>query len=211
MSESREPALSAATASDCLDRLGLAGRVLDPRVTQLAPGMAAVGPAHTMAAVDVAGDPTDPYAGEVAAVDAIPAGAVVVVSTVAAAAIWGELLATAAVARGAVGVVSDGPVRDTAQLAAMAFPTFCDGRSPLDSQGRASIAAHAVPVACAGVAIAPGDVMVADHDGVVAVPEAAWGDVLRLAAEKGAGEDAVRAALRGGASLRSVFDRHRVL
>ena len=60
-------------------------------------------------------------------------------------------------------------------------------------------------------AVQAGDVMVADHDGVVAVPEAAWGDVLRLAAEKGAGEDAVRAALRGGASLRSVFDRHRVL
>ncbi len=211
MPDRREPALSAATASDCLDRLGLVDRVLDSRVAQLAPGMAAVGPAHTLDAVDAAGDPADPYAGEVAAVDAIPAGTVVVVSTVDAAAIWGELLATAATARGAVGVVSDGPVRDTAQLTTLAFPTFCRGRSPLDSQGRASIAAHGAPVVCAGVEIAPGDVMVADHDGVVAVPAAAWDDVLRLAAEKGAGEDAVRDALRGGASLRSVFDRHRVL
>ncbi|MEY4226314.1 MAG: hypothetical protein RL190_1071, partial [Actinomycetota bacterium] len=99
----------------------------------------------------------------------------------------------------------------TAQLAAMGFPTFCDGRSPLDSQGRASIAAHAVPVSCGGVEIAPGDVMVADHDGVVAVPAAAWADVARLAAEKGEGEDAVRAALRAGETLRTVFDRHRVL
>lgn len=204
-------ALSAATASDCLDRLGLVGRVLDPRIVQLAPGMAAVGPAHTLRAVDVPGAAEDPYAGEVAAVDAIPAGAVVVIGTVAAAAIWGELLATAATARGGVGVVSDGPVRDTAQLAAMGFPTFCDGRSPLDSQGRASIAAHAVPVACGGVEIEHGDVMVADHDGVVAVPAAAWADVARLAGEKGEGEDAVRAALRAGESLRTVFDRHRVL
>ncbi|MFM9123614.1 MAG: hypothetical protein ACKOSO_00195, partial [Actinomycetota bacterium] len=89
MPEPAGPVLSAATASDCLDRLGLAGRVLDPRIAQLAPGMAAVGPAHTLHAVDAPGAPDDPYAGEVAAVDAIPAGAVVVVGTVAAAAIWG--------------------------------------------------------------------------------------------------------------------------
>jgi regulator of RNase E activity RraA len=211
MPEPAPTALSAATASDCLDRLGLAGRVLNPRIARLAAGMAAVGPAHTLQAVDAPGAPEDPYAGEVAAVDAIPAGAVVVIGTVSAAAIWGELLATAATARGAVGVVSDGPVRDTDQLVAMGFATFCGGRSPLDSQGRASIAAHAVPVRCGGVEVQPGDVIVADHDGVVAVPSSAWADVARLAAEKGEGEDAVRAALRAGESLRTVFDRHRVL
>lgn len=204
-------AISAATASDCLDRLGVVGRVLAGRVAQLAPGMTAVGPAHTLLAADASGDAADPYAGEVAAVDAIPHGAVVVVGTVAAAAIWGELLATAATARGAVGVVSDGPVRDARQLAEMGFPTFCNGRSPLDSQGRASIARHGVRVECAGVAIDAGDVMVADADGVVAVPAAVWPDVHRLAAEKGAGEDAVRAALRSGRSLRAVFDEHRIL
>lgn len=204
-------ALSSATASDCLDRLGVAGRVLDPRVAQLAPGMALVGPAHTLLAADAPGSPDDPYAGEVAAVDAIPAGAAVVIGTVAAAAIWGELLATAGTARGAVGVVSDGPVRDARQLAEMAFPTFCRGRSPLDSQGRASIAAHSAPVRCGGVEVAPGDVMVGDADGVVAIPVAAWSDVLRLAEEKAAGEDAVRAALRAGRTLRDVFDQHRVL
>lgn len=204
-------ALSAATASDCLDRLGLDGWVVAPRVVTLAAGMRAVGPAHTLLATDVPGTADDPYAGEVAAVDAIPAGAVVVIGTVAAAAIWGELLATAATARGAVGVVSDGPVRDTRQLVAMAFPTFCAGRSPLDSQGRATIAAHGVPVQCGGVTVAAGDIVVADDDGVVVVPQAAWGDVCRLAAEKSAGEDAVRAALRAGQSLRTVFDEHRVL
>ena len=203
--------VSAATASDCLDRLGLGGRVLDARVAQLAPGMRVAGPAHTLLAVDVPGDGADPYAGEVAAVDAIPSGAVVVVSATRAAAIWGELLATAATARGAVGVVSDGPVRDARQLADMGFPTFCVGRSPLDSQGRASIEAHGVPVRCGGVDVAAGDIVVGDADGVVAVPAAAWADVARLAAEKSDGEDEVRAALRAGRTLRSVFDEHRIL
>ncbi len=204
-------AISSATASDCLDRLGLTARVLAGEVVQLAPGMTLAGPAHTLLAVDEPGDPVDPYAGEVAAVDAIPEGAVVVIGTIDAAAIWGELLATAATARGALGVVSDGPVRDARQLIEMGFPTFCRGRSPLDSQGRASIAAHGVPVVCGAVAIAVGDVIVGDADGVVAVPAAAWADVRRLAAEKGSGEDAVRAALRAGRSLRDVFDEHRVL
>lgn len=211
MVEAAPTALSAATASDCLDRLGLVGRVLDARVMQLGPGMSLVGPAHTLLAGNEPERADDPYAGEVAAVDAIPRGAAVVIGTVAGAAIWGELLATAATARGAVGVVSDGPVRDAAQLTAMGFPTFCVGRSPLDSQGRASIAAHGVLVRCGDVEIAPGDIMVGDADGVVAIPAEVWTAVRSLAAEKGEGEDAVRGALRAGRTLRDVFEQHRVL
>ncbi len=180
-------------------------------VAALDPSMRAVGPAHTLEASDVAGAVDDPYAGEVAAVDAIPIGAVVVVSACSGAAIWGELLATAATARGAVGIVSDGPVRDSQQLREMGFATFCRGVSPLDAQGRVSIVRHGLEVACAGVRVASGDHIVADADGVVAVPNAHLEDVARLVAEKTRGESAVRAALVAGASLRSVFDEHRIL
>lgn len=180
-------------------------------VAALAPCMRAVGPAHTLEASDVPGAVDDPYAGEVAAVDAIPIGAVVVVSACSGAAIWGELLATAATARGAAGIVSDGPVRDSQQLREMGFATFCRGVSPLDSQGRVSIVRHGVEVACAGVRVGSGDLIVADADGVVAVPRAYLADVALLVAEKTLGESAVRAALAAGASLRSVFDEHRIL
>ncbi len=180
-------------------------------VAALDPSMRAVGPAHTLEASDVAGAVDDPYAGEVAAVDAIPIGAVVVVSACSGAAIWGELLATAATARGAVGIVSDGPVRDSQQLREMGFATFCRGVSPLDAQGRVSIVRHGLEVACAGVRVGSGDHIVADADGVVAVPRAHLADVARLVAEKTLGESAVRAALVAGASLRSVFDEHRIL
>ena len=204
-------AISAALASDCLDRLGFRDHVLDPRVVALEPGMRVVGPAHTLLASDQPGDASDPYAGEIAAVDAIGLGTVVVISTCREAAIWGELLATSATARGAVGVVSDAPVRDTQQLCAMGFATFCVGASPRDSQGRVSIAAHNVAITCAGVEIAPGDLIVGDRDGVVAIPQQAIDEVVRLAAEKLQGEDTVRAALAAGQTLRSVFDDHRIL
>jgi regulator of RNase E activity RraA len=203
--------LGSSLAADCLDRLGIAGRVLDERIAPLAPGMRVDGPAHTLDVAEEPGDPGDPYAGEVAAVDAIPAGAVVVTSRFDGAAIWGELLATAATARGGVGIVTDGPVRDLERLRAMGFATFHAGRSPLDSQGRLSVRAHGVPVRCGGVEVAPGDRIVADDDGAVAIPAAAVPDVLALAAEKDRGEGDVRAALRGGESLRVVFDRHRIL
>ncbi len=157
-------------------------------VAPLDPSMRAVGPAHTLEASDVPGAVDDPYAGEVAAVDAIPAGAVVVVSTFSGAAIWGELLATAATARGAAGVVSDGPVRDSQQLREMGFATFCRGVSPLDAQGRVSIVRHGREVACAGVRVGSGDHIVADADGVVAVPRAHLADVARLVAEGAGGE-----------------------
>ncbi len=202
---------SAALVSDCLDRLGIAGQVMAGGIAPLDPSMRAVGPAHTLEASDVPGAVDDPYAGEVAAVDAIPIGAVVVVSAFSGAAIWGELLATAATARGAAGVVSDGPVRDSQQLREMGFATFCRGVSPLDAQGRVSIVRHGREVACAGVRVGSGDHIVADADGVVAVPRAHLADVARLVAEKTRGESAVRAALAAGASLRSVFDEHRIL
>lgn len=203
--------LSAALVSDCLDRLGFRNQVLDPRVVALEPGMCVIGPAHTLFASDEPGDASDPYAGEIAGVDAIGVGTVVVVSTCRGAAIWGELLATSATARGAVGVVSDAPVRDSQQLCAMGFPTFCVGASPRDSQGRVSIANHNVAITCAGVEVAPGDLIVGDRDGVVSIPRSAIDDVVRLVNEKLQGEDTVRAALAAGQSLRSVFDHHRIL
>ena len=203
--------LSAALASDCLDRLGLGGRVLAQRIAPLDRSFHLVGPAHTLETADQPGPVDDPYAGEIAAVDAITADSVVVVGTCSKAAIWGELLATRARFRGAVGIVSDCPVRDARQLSEMAFPTFCVGVSPLDAKGRVSVVAHGRSVICGGVLVAPGDLMVADADGAVAVPQEAIDDVLALAREKEGGEGTVRAALADGVSLRVIFEKHRIL
>ncbi len=124
---------------------------------------------------------------------------------------WGELLSTAAQVRGAAGVVMDGCVRDIRAIRAMGFPVFHGGITPLDTKGRARVMAIDVPIECAGVAVASGDLVFGDADGLVVVPKAAEGDVLRLAAEKLAGERDTLAELRQGKSLREVFDRYGIL
>ena len=85
---------------------------------------------------------------------------------------WGELLSTAARYRGCRGVVIDGYTRDTRAIIAMGFPVFCRGIHPADSLGRLDVAAHDVPIHCGGVLVGPGDLILADDDGVVAIPQA---------------------------------------
>ena len=71
-----------------------------------------------------------------------------------AAAVWGELLSTTCRARGAVGTVTDGLIRDTAQIAELGYPVFAAGTSPLDIDGRLDVTAHGVEVTVGGVAVA---------------------------------------------------------
>jgi nucleoid DNA-binding protein len=83
---------------------------------------------------------------------------------------WGELLSTAARARGAEGCVTDGLVRDVARIRAMRFPVFHGGIGPLDTKGRAEMQEKDVPIEIAGVRVSPGDWVMGDVDGVVFVP-----------------------------------------
>jgi len=82
---------------------------------------------------------------------------------------FGELLGRAALAVGIVGVVIDGVVRDIDQLADLGLPIYARGTSPTacDKQGPGELGR---PIACGGVVVAPGDLFVADHDGVTVVP-----------------------------------------
>ena len=124
---------------------------------------------------------------------------------------WGELLSTAAHARGSAGCVTDGFVRDVRAIRRMGFPVFHGGIAPLDSKGRGKVAEIDVPIRCAGVAIAPGDLLVGDADGIVAVPRKIEIAALDNAFAKVTGEDRTREALRRGAKLRDVFAEYNVL
>jgi len=77
----------------------------------------------------------------------------------------------------------------------MGFPVFHVGFHPADSLGRLDVVGHNVAIECGGALIHPGDLILADHDGVVAVPLAAAEETLRLAEEKVSGENLVRKAL----------------
>jgi 4-hydroxy-4-methyl-2-oxoglutarate aldolase len=205
--------LHPAVVADCLDRLGVRSQVLDPRIRPLTADSRLAGYAATVRCVQVDAVPEsrdDWYRGELAAVDALQPGDVMVVSTCAGS-YWGELLATASRYRGARGLVADAYTRDTLALVAMGFPTFAAGIHCADSLGRIDVDAVGVPISCGGVDVAPGDLVLGDNDGVVVVPAALGEEVVGLAEEKLAGESLVREKLAEGMPVSEAFRTYGVI
>ncbi|MEI6025936.1 MAG: RraA family protein [Betaproteobacteria bacterium] len=208
--------LSAAILSDVMDSLGLMRQAMKPFVRPLDDTLVLVGRARTglyMPAYEVK-DGENPYEVEIALVDDLKPGDVVVLACngpTERIAPWGELLSTAATARGAAGCVIDGLVRDVRQIREMRFPVFHGGIGPLDTKGRARMMQRDVPVECAGVAVASGDLVFGDVDGVVVIPQAREHEVIERALAKVQGENDTRDALLRGESLASVFQRMGIL
>lgn len=205
--------LHPAVVADCLDRLGSRDQVLEPQIRPLYPEAKLAGHAATVRCVEVDAVPTerdDWYRGELAAVDALEPGDVMVVSTCRGS-YWGELLATASRHRGARGIVADAYTRDTLALIQMGFPTFAAGIHCADSLGRIDVDAVGVPIICAGVRVNPGDLVLGDHDGVVVIPTAIAEQVVGLAEEKVAGENLVRQNLAEGMPVVEAFRTYGVI
>ena len=110
---------------------------------------------------------------------------------------WGEVLTTAAEARGLAGLVIDGGVRDSAALEAHGFPVFSTTIA-LRGASKERPGTVGLPAVVGGVTVAAGDWLVGDGDGVVVVPAAAVEDVLRAGRARADKEDAMFVALRGG-------------
>jgi regulator of RNase E activity RraA len=124
---------------------------------------------------------------------------------------WGALFSAAAKGRGASGLVCDSYTRDRTKVLALDFPVFCTGTKPVDYRARMCVVAAQEPVLCGGVAIQPGDVVLADDDGVVAVPGDHADSVLDRATARASTESDALADLLAGTTLREVWQRYRVL
>jgi regulator of RNase E activity RraA len=208
------PSLTTAILSDSLDKVGLRAQVLAERLTCVVPGTRAVGRARTaqfLPALDV--DPEHPYDDAIDFIDATAPGDLIVIATGQsnASAFWGELFSAAAQARGAVGMITDGNVRDSDKIQALGFGAFARGARPIDYRGRMAIAATQKPVTIGGVVIAPGDLVMADDDGTVVVPRAVEADVLAIANARAAGESHVLRDLLSGVTLRQVWETYGLL
>ncbi|MEP6971546.1 MAG: RraA family protein [Betaproteobacteria bacterium] len=209
-------ALSSSVLSDVMDSLGLVRRAMRPYVRPLDDQLVMAGRARTglyMPAYSLR-EGENPYEVEIALVDDLHPQDVVVLACNGPSeriAPWGELLSTAAQARGASGCVTDGLVRDVKQIRAMNFPVFHGGIGPLDTKGRARMVDRDVPVECGGVEIRPGDIVFGDVDGVVVIPQSHELAVIDKAIAKVTGETNTRDALRKGESLADVFKRFGIL
>jgi len=134
-----------------------------------------------------------------AALDVCAPGDVLVVTTTSESTdgMFGELLAVSARARGVAALVIDAGVRDVADITAMDFPVWAKA---ISAQGTVKATAGSVniPVVCAGAFVDPGDVIVADADGVVVVPRQSAAEIARLGADRVAKEQKTRERLRNG-------------
>jgi 4-hydroxy-4-methyl-2-oxoglutarate aldolase len=199
--------------ADILDELGLREQCLPSDIRPLRDDMKVAGPVYTVRGRSrPADDGSDPRYRQMDMLDGIFQGAVVVVDPgdEIKAAHWGELMSHTAKARGAAGVVIAGGVRDTPEILKLGFACFRRYHSPLTAVYRYDITDFGTPIRLGGVAIAAGDFILGDVDGVLVIPAAAVDEVIERAASVRSREDIVRKALDEGGSIRALFEQYRV-
>jgi 4-hydroxy-4-methyl-2-oxoglutarate aldolase len=208
-----EKNLYTAVVSDSLDQLGVRNQAMREHLRPIHSRCTCAGWARTIACSDVYHIPPDPYAIEIEAVDSLLTGEIAVVGTQKSIrnAPWGELLSTAARARGARGAIVDGLVRDVRKIEEIDFPVFASGIKPVDSMGRGIVTAYNIPVECGEVLVSPGDFIFADFDGIVVVPRDMVKEVIALATDKVQRENNSRRELLQGNYLRDVYSKYGVL
>jgi 4-hydroxy-4-methyl-2-oxoglutarate aldolase len=208
-----EEKLYTAVLADIMDSLGYPDQIMHHDIRPLYPEAKVVGRAATMLTADIYQTPQEPYKLELALLDDLKPGEVVICATRGStrAALWGELLSTHTQAKGGRGAIIDGLTRDAAKVIQMQFPVFALGMIPADSRGRLEVIAIRVAVEVGSVLVHDGDLVVADFDGCVVIPQAVEEQVINEALHKVSQENMVREILRKGANIQQVFKEYGVL
>jgi len=142
-----------------------------------------------------------------AAIEAMQPGCIAVVDAmaIADAGIFGDILCERMKVRGIAGLVTDGVVRDVAGVVATELPVWCNGAAAPPSVAGLTFVNWQEPIGCGGVAVFPNDVIVADQDGAVVIPNALLTDVVEAAVEQEKLETWILEEVQAGAPLPSLY------
>lgn len=203
----RFAALGTATVSDALDRHARPGSLLG--IAPLADGQHMAGRAFTVRYVSA-----QVPAGTVGDfIDQVEPGQVVVLDNDGRVdcTVWGDILTAVAHHRGIAGTVIEGVCRDTHRALSIGYPIYSRGRFMRTGKDRVEVAEEQGPVTIGGVTVRPGDILLGDSDGVVAIPQDIEEQVLDTAEMIHAREESILAAALGGATIaeaRAQFGYH---
>lgn len=180
--------------------------LMSPRMRPIASGQRIAGQAVT--SLNYPGDNLMIHA----ALNVAQAGDVLVLANggVAHGALWGDVAATFAAEKKIAGIVADGPVRDISALREMGCKVWSTVLSPSHPEKRGPGAVN-VPILCDGVRISPGDIIVADDDGVLVLPQRLAADAVRRARERNDTEKSVRQKIKAGSSLFEILQMQKNL
>lgn len=174
--------LFSAVVNDALDSIGMYHQSPRVQIRPMTTNDVLVGRCKTMLWVDTVHLEPEPYKLFLTTVDSCQSDDVVIAAAhgSSSSAIWGELVSTAAHSSGCIGAIVDGGVRDVARVRRMGFPVFGRSHSVCDCLNRMQVVDYDVPVEIDRIQFCPGDLVFADEDGIVVVPQRVEEEVIRL-------------------------------
>lgn len=196
--------LDTAAISDALDKLGIAGQCLGIKPRDHA--FRLTGRAFTILYGPI--DPVNPgTVGDY--IDKLEPGTVVVLDNGGRedATVWGDILTALAHRKGLAGTVIDGANRDTQLSLELGYPIFSRSYSMRTGKDRVQVDAEQVPVTIGQARVLPGDILRGDADGVLVIPRDRETEILDVAEDIAAAEQAIRSLLDTGASLAEARER----
>ncbi len=205
--------LYSAVVSDALDGLGFPHQSPRLPLPCFTGAGLLVGRCKTTLWADMAHVDPQPYELELRAVDSCRPDDVLIAAAGGSmrSGIWGELLTTAAKNTGCIGAIVDGAIRDVSKIRRLDFPVFARGTCVYDSQNRQRVVDVDVPVELDGVPFHPGDLVFADEDGVVVVPQKIERDAIRKAWQKVHAENITRDSIKAGMKATEAYAKYGVL
>lgn len=204
----------AAVFSDILDEMGYTSQAISPHtnIRPLKNDFAAAGRAVTLLN-ETDNNKNEPYDAVIKCIDSLKPNSLLVTTGTDKfeTGIMGELTATALRARKSRGAVVNGFTRDTRKLIKMDFPTFAWGASPIDTTGRVRVINYNIPITIGGVKIFPGNLVFADLDGIIVIPQNIEKEVIDEVIKRINTENIVRKELAEGKTMAEVWKKHHVL